>query len=158
MSNPRRSGFASGTRLVDEGGTNALAIRLLYGKSRCVRVKGLQRQSAVLHTDGGVEETTTTSWVEGLLVAAGHGGVVRRRYEKPCSLPSTLGTFPRGPLVPCLARRVLGSCSCFAFFKEPQEQKKKYGLVYWGNIAGLLGRFGWFVGQGAACFFLRLTY
>ena len=33
------------------------------------------------HTDGGVEETTTTSWVEGSLVAAGHGGVVRRRHE-----------------------------------------------------------------------------
>ena len=33
------------------------------------------------YTDGGVEETTTTSWVEGLLVAAGHGGVARRRYE-----------------------------------------------------------------------------
>ena len=35
-------------------------------------------------------------------------------------------------------------------------------LVYWvdlaGVLAGLLGRFGWFIGQEAACFFLRLTY
>ena len=84
-------------------------------------MKGLQRQSAVSHTDGGLEETTTTGWVEGfrvaaghggvvrrrhenlalcrkvLLVAAGHGGVVRRRHEKRCSLPLTLSTFPRGP-------------------------------------------------------------
>ena len=84
MSNPRRSSFASGTRFVDEDGTNALAIRLLYGQSRSVLcVKGPERQSAVSHTDGGVGETFSTSWVEGLLlegllVAAGHGGVVRR--------------------------------------------------------------------------------
>ena len=84
MSNPRRSSFASGTRFVDEDGTNALAIRLPYEKPRSVLyVKGSERQSAVSHTDGGVGETFTTSWVEGfllegLLVAAGHGGAVRR--------------------------------------------------------------------------------
>ena len=84
MSNPCRSNFASGTRFVDEDGTHALAIRLHYGKSRNVLcVKGPERQSAVSHTDGGVEETFTASWVEGLLlegslVAAGHGGAVRR--------------------------------------------------------------------------------
>jgi len=44
-------------------------------------VKGAERQSAVSHTDGGVEETTTTSWVEGFLAAAGHGGLVRCRHE-----------------------------------------------------------------------------
>jgi hypothetical protein len=84
LSNPCRSNFASGTRLVDEDGTNALAIRLPYEKSRSVLcAKGPERQSAVSHTDGGVGETFTTSWVEGLLlegllVAAGYGGVVRR--------------------------------------------------------------------------------
>ena len=46
-------------------------------------VKGPEKQSVVSHTDGGVGETFTTSWVEvslleGVLVAAGHGGVVRR--------------------------------------------------------------------------------
>ena len=46
-------------------------------------VKGPEKQSVVSHTDGGVVATSTTSWVEGLLlegllVAAGHGGVVRR--------------------------------------------------------------------------------
>ncbi len=45
-------------------------------------MEGPERQSAVSHTDGGVRETLTTGWVEsslleGLLVAAGHGGVVR---------------------------------------------------------------------------------
>ena len=84
MRNPCRSNFASGTRLVDEDGTNALAIRLPYGKSRSVLwVKGPERQSAMSHTDGGMGETFTISWVEGLLlegllVAAGHVGAVRR--------------------------------------------------------------------------------
>ena len=31
--------------------------------------------------DYGVKETTATNWVEGLLVAGGHGGVVRRRHK-----------------------------------------------------------------------------
>ena len=74
-----------------------------------------------MHTLREGPPETTTSWVEGLLVAAGHGGVVRRRHEnialcredflvaaghggdvrsrheKRCILPSTLSTFPRGP-------------------------------------------------------------
>jgi hypothetical protein len=33
LSNPRRSSFASGKRLVDDDRTNALAVRSLYGKS-----------------------------------------------------------------------------------------------------------------------------
>ena len=144
MSSPCRSNFASGSRFIDEDGTNALAIRLPYGKSRSVLcVKGPEKQSAVSHMDGGVVVTSTTSWVEGLLVegllvAAGHGGVVRRRHERCCSLPSTLSTFPRGPRVPCLARRVLGSFSCFALFLRT----KRSGLLV----------IQWLV------FFLRLTY
>ena len=75
MSNPCRSNFASGTRLVDEDGTNALAIRLPYVKSRSMPcVKGPEKQSVVSHTDGGVVATSTTSWVGGLLLEGFAGG------------------------------------------------------------------------------------
>ena len=49
----------------------------------CTLSEGPPETVLVPHKDGGVEETITTSWVvglllEGLLVAAGHGGAVRR--------------------------------------------------------------------------------
>ena len=86
-------------------------------------------------------------------VAAGHGGVARRRYKtfalcrKGLLVAGGHGLKERrqwalssvsGP--PCF-----GLCSFFARFFKKKSQ------VYWGH-------FGWFIGQKAACFFLRLTY